>query len=122
MDGVDRGDQHRVMGAGFANVAHFKKWYKKTFMGIADFSFLQAFTAWNLSVPMLRYSTRRIYNKRQVLLKWQFYSVAAEEMMSYVDLDEAESIFNPSSDTFRLHTPRSIPKDYAEIRYPHCII
>ena len=43
MDGVDRGDQHRVMGAGFANVAHFKKWYKKVFMGIADFSFLQAF-------------------------------------------------------------------------------
>ena len=25
MDGVDRGDQHRVVGAGFANVAHFKK-------------------------------------------------------------------------------------------------
>ena len=24
--GVDRGDQHRVMGAGFANVSHFKKW------------------------------------------------------------------------------------------------
>ena len=43
MDGVDRGDQHRVMGAGFANVAHFKKWYKKVFMGITDFSFLQAF-------------------------------------------------------------------------------
>ena len=45
MDGVDRGDQHRMMGAGFANVAHFKKWYKKAFMGIADFSLLQAFTA-----------------------------------------------------------------------------
>ena len=29
MGGVDRGDQHRVMGAGFANVAHFKKWYKR---------------------------------------------------------------------------------------------
>ena len=26
MGGVDRGNQHRVMGAGFANVAHFKKW------------------------------------------------------------------------------------------------
>ena len=91
-------------------------------MGIADFSFLQAFTAWNLSVPMLKYSTRRIYNKREVLVKWQFYSVAAEEMMSYVDLDEAESIFSPSSDSFRQHAPRSIPKDYSEKRYPHCII
>ena len=29
MGGVDRGDQHRVVGAGFVNVAHFKKWYKK---------------------------------------------------------------------------------------------
>jgi len=25
MGGVDRGDQHRVMGAGFSNVTHFKK-------------------------------------------------------------------------------------------------
>ena len=40
MGGVDKGDQHRVMGASFANVSHFKKWYKKAFMGIADFSFL----------------------------------------------------------------------------------
>ena len=47
MGGVDRGDQHRVIGAGFANVAHFKKWFKKTFFGIADFCLLQAFTAWN---------------------------------------------------------------------------
>ena len=45
MGGVDRGDQHRVVGAGFANVAHFKKWYKNTFLAIADFSLLQAFTA-----------------------------------------------------------------------------
>ena len=29
MGGVDRGDQHRIMGAGFSNVAHFKKMYKK---------------------------------------------------------------------------------------------
>ena len=47
MDGVHIGYQLRMMGAGFANVAHFKKWYKKDFMGIADFSLLQAFTAGN---------------------------------------------------------------------------
>ena len=29
MDAVDRGDQYREMGGGFANKAHFKKWYKK---------------------------------------------------------------------------------------------
>ena len=58
MDGVDRGDQHRFMGAGFANVAHFKKWYKKVFMGIADFSFLQAYAVWNLSVAEMTTSAR----------------------------------------------------------------
>ena len=50
MGRVDRGDHHRLMGSGFANVTHFKKWYKKSFSGISDFSFLQAFTAWNLAV------------------------------------------------------------------------
>ena len=29
MGGVDRGDQHCTVGAGFANVSHLKKWYKK---------------------------------------------------------------------------------------------
>ena len=50
MGGVDCGDQHRVVGAGFANVAYFKKWCKKAFLGFADFCLLQAFTAQNLSV------------------------------------------------------------------------
>ena len=58
MGGVDRGDQHRVVGAGFANVANFKKWYKKTFLGIADFCLLQAFTAWNLSVDQMHAKKR----------------------------------------------------------------
>ena len=38
MGGVDGGDQHRVIGAGFANVDHFKKRDKKVFLGIAAFS------------------------------------------------------------------------------------
>ena len=58
MGGVDHGDQHRVIGAGLANVAHFKKWFKKAFLGIADFSLLQAFTVWNLLVDKT-YESRR---------------------------------------------------------------
>jgi len=50
MGGVDRGDQHRVMGAGISNVAHFKKWYKKAYLGIANCCMLNVFSAWNLSV------------------------------------------------------------------------
>ena len=45
MGGVDCGDQHRVIGAGFANVSHFKKWYKKAYLAIAVFSLPQAFIA-----------------------------------------------------------------------------
>ena len=58
MGGGDRGDQHQVIGAGFANVAHFKKWFKKAFFGIADFCLLQAFTAWNLSVDQITKNRR----------------------------------------------------------------
>ena len=47
MDGVHIGDQLRMMGTGFANVAHFKKWYKKGLLGIACSSLLQAFTEGN---------------------------------------------------------------------------
>ena len=91
MGGVDRGDQHRIVGAGFSNVAHFKKWYKKAFMGVADFLVLQAFTAWNLSVDQIY--EHRIGDsdvKRKKLLKWEFYSVLAEELMMYVDTDGDE--------------------------------
>ena len=45
MNRVDRGDQHRVVGTGFANVDHFKKWYKRHFL---VFVTSQAFTAWNM--------------------------------------------------------------------------
>ena len=29
MDGVDQGDQHRVMGVGFTNVSHFENGIRK---------------------------------------------------------------------------------------------
>ena len=32
MDGVDRSDQYRERGEGFASKAHYKKWYKKAFL------------------------------------------------------------------------------------------
>ena len=75
-----------VVGAGFANVAHFKKWYKKAFLGIADFCLLQAFTAWNLSVDQMYANRRGNSNvRRKKIVKWQFCSVLAEEMMMFVD-------------------------------------
>ena len=90
MGGVDRGDQHRVVGAGFANVAHFKKWYKKAFLAIADFSLLQAFTAWNLSAVNPEREIRGGTPYRKQMAKWEFYSVFAEEMMLYHGSDNAK--------------------------------
>ncbi len=34
MDAVDRSNQYRERGAGFASKAHYKKWYKKAFFAI----------------------------------------------------------------------------------------
>ena len=45
MGGVDRVDQHRIMGAGFSNVAHFKKNGIKPHLGISAYRFLIAFVA-----------------------------------------------------------------------------
>ena len=103
MDGVDRGDQHRVMGAGFANVAHFKKWYKKVFMEIADFNFLQTFEAWNLSVQEMIDINRGGEIKRKQLVKWKFYAVATEEFMSYVDEDESSTALSQMQTLIRDH-------------------
>ena len=89
MGGVGRGDQHRVVGEGFANVSHFKR-CKKTFIGIADFCLLNAFSACNLSVDAQQAHNRGGEMRRNKLLKWQFCDAAAEEFMAHVDEDEAE--------------------------------
>ena len=122
MGGVDQGDQHRVMGAGFANVAHFKKWYKKAFMGIADFCLLNTFSSWNLSVDAQQVDNRGGEVRRNKLLKWQFYATAAEELMAYIDEDEAENILTPKAYSVQGHSPRPITKEYLGKKYPHCMI
>lgn len=119
MGGVDRGDQHRVMGAGFSNVAHFKKWYKKAYLGIADFSMLQAFSAWNLSVDAQ--GSRGGAKQRRRLLKWEFYAVAAEEFMTYVDVDEMKCI-PIIENRVSSHKPSSIPIDYTDRSITTCIV
>ena len=123
MSGVDRGDQVRLVGAGFANVAHFKKWYKKAVLGIADFCILQALSCWNLAVD---HPDRDIRGEKKIrrLLKWEFCSVASEEMMTYTDEDDdGASIFsrrkidNKQND----HKPVPLPKDF-HMKVPTCMI
>ena len=79
-----------LMGVGLSNVAHFKTWYKKDFWGIADFSFLQGFTAWNLAVNIPERPIQGGQKKNQRAEKWEFYSISSEEMMTYVDNEEIQ--------------------------------
>jgi len=48
MFGVDKGDQYRARGGGFANKAHFKKWYKKIYLGLLDIMLLNAWALYNM--------------------------------------------------------------------------
>lgn len=45
MGGVDRGDQHCLIGAGFVDMSHVKTWYKKIYFGTCNFSLFYAFSA-----------------------------------------------------------------------------
>jgi len=80
MGGVDRGDQQRETGAGFCRKAHFKKWYKKSFMAICDFMLLNSFIAWNMAAG-------ERHSKKKRLLKSDFNAVVAEEMLAFTEFD-----------------------------------
>jgi len=59
MGGVDKGDQMRLHGGGFARKAHCKKWCKKAFFAVADCMLLNSLIAWNLSCKERRNTHRR---------------------------------------------------------------
>ncbi len=46
--GVDCVDQQIKCAGGFAHCAHFKKWYKRIFLGILDFMMTNGICGWNL--------------------------------------------------------------------------
>ena len=83
MYGVDRGDQYRECGGGFAKKAHYKKWYKKAYFAVLDFMLLNGFFAWNMSAkenPNL---------ERMKVKKSAFYAAVAEEMIAFTEDDDA---------------------------------
>ena len=92
------------MGAGFSNVAHFKKWYKKAFLGISDFSMLQAYAAWNLAIDHQEEGSREGRKIRHCLVKWEFYAVAAEELKKTASLGQ--------NLIASLHRPEEIPTGF----------
>ena len=78
MFAVDKGDQMRMHQAGFCNEAHFKKWYKRIFLGVLDCGLLNGLIAWNLSCK-----TRSL--KRNPLKRYQFHSYVAQALCVYKD-------------------------------------
>jgi Transposase IS4 len=82
MFGVNKGDQMRVQGGGFASKAHFKKWYKKQFLAILDCMLLNSLVAWNLACE-----ERSRLNDKMQLKRFQFMSSVAQSMLDFPDED-----------------------------------
>ena len=104
MDAVDRGDQYRELGAGFASKSHYKKWYKKAFFAVLDFMLLNSFFAWNMA-------TMTHNSGKYVVTKNEYYAVIAEEMIAYVDKGEGYELVEDCTEVTCLdHTPELMDK------------
>jgi hypothetical protein len=109
MFGVDKGDQYRAAGIGFASKSHFKKWYKKALMGVLDFMLLNGFMAWRMSI---KYCARKVPG-RPKLERYEFYAACAQELLNTVDEtvptdtdnEEATSLTNKRRPQLGDHTP-----------------
>ena len=83
---------------------------------------MNAFVAWNLSVDEFQTSGRGGGLRRNRLKKWEFYAVADEELMNYVDNEEALISTEQAHKTCQQkHTPLFIPK-YHQTKNPTCLI
>ena len=77
MFGVDKGDQARSHFGGFANRAHFHKWYKKVYLAILDCAILNAHAAWNMSCTEME--------GRKSLKRHEFIWSICVELLNYKD-------------------------------------
>ena len=89
-------------------------------MGLASFSFLQGFTAWNLAVNTLERTIRGGQQKSRELKKWGSYSIEYEGVMTCVDNEENQNFERAKTET-SMHTPTPEPKNY-HTKIPTCII
>jgi Transposase IS4 len=80
MLGVDKSDQMRAAGGGFAAKAHYQKWYKRAYFCIMDMMSLNALIAWNLSAKNAL--GRQV---RPELKRYEFLWVIAQCMLDYKD-------------------------------------
>jgi Transposase IS4 len=83
MQGVDKSDQMRAAGGGFAAKAHYQKWYKRVYFAILDMMTLNSLIAWNLSAKVSRLN-------RCKLKRHEFLWYIAQAMLEYQDNNDAK--------------------------------
>ena len=107
MFGVDKGDQIRMHGGGFARKAHFKKRYKKIHLGILDIMLMNSYIGWNMAAG-------KAGSTKYHLKRWEFYTLIAEYMLNFKDPRPnklAESLQRTAAVSFiegEVHTPFQI--------------
>ena len=119
MDRVDRGDQHITIGVSLTNVTNFQKWYKRDFLGISDFSLLQAFTACNMSVDALRDIGRGGVIRRNNLVKWAFCPAVDDDFLAYINDNETNTRSADILTTGTSHKELAVTRAFGK-RYPAC--
>jgi Transposase IS4 len=77
MYAVDKGDQKRAHFGGFSVKAHFKKWYKKQFLGILDCMLMNGHVGWNMSAE------EKKSRGRNELKRHEYMMSVAESMLDY---------------------------------------
>ena len=98
----------RFQFGGFANVTHFKKWYKKAGLAILDCMLLNSYIAWNLSAG------DRLRSRRRKLSRYGFYTIVAQMMCSYRTPQEVDPLARRTTNTER-------PAPCAHDHYPVAI-
>ena len=110
MYGVDKGDQFRAHFGGFANGAHFKKWYVKVYLAILDCAVLNAYSAWNMSCEQVL--------GRNKLHRYQFMWVLSEQRLNYKEEVVPVQVPTASASVYRMVTSGvHVPLQSNERRY-----
>ena len=73
---------------------------------------LQAFAVWNLSIDHQEEGSRVGRKIWRCLVKLEFYAVATEELMSYVDIDEQKTVSLEQNLIASLLRPGEIPTGF----------
>jgi len=101
MFGVDKGDQIRMHGGGFARKAHFQKWHKRAFFAIVDCMLLNSLIAWNMSAGIGR-------THKQRLKRHQYLMYIAQRLLDFPD-DEREAEIGEEMSIATMSTGNHIP-------------